>query len=30
MTTVDWIEGATTATEDGKSWIVNYVIHLDE
>jgi hypothetical protein len=24
------VEGATTATEDGESWIVNYVIHLDE
>lgn len=24
------VEGTTTATEDGTSWIVNYVIHLDE
>ncbi len=23
------VEGATTATEDGESWIVNYEIHLD-
>ncbi|WP_237774015.1 putative glycolipid-binding domain-containing protein [Actinosynnema sp. ALI-1.44] len=24
------VEGTTTATEDGESWIVDYVIHLDE
>ncbi|GAA3795003.1 putative glycolipid-binding domain-containing protein [Amycolatopsis tucumanensis] len=24
------VEGVTTATEDGESWIVDYVIHLDE
>lgn len=24
------VEGTTTATEDGESWIVSYVIHLDE
>ncbi|WP_027929557.1 putative glycolipid-binding domain-containing protein [Amycolatopsis thermoflava] len=24
------VEGTTTATEDGESWIVDYMIHLDE